>query len=69
MSDKEETENNDETLELDEHGYPRLPDDVMEFRLSKKKGIVRQLMGAARRRFDFVCKIHMFLNKYQVHRS
>jgi hypothetical protein len=26
-------------------------------------------MGAARRRFDFICKIHMFLNKYQVHRS
>ena len=49
--DKEETENNDEILELDDDGYPLLPEDVMDLRLSRKKAILRQFMGAVRRKF------------------
>jgi hypothetical protein len=46
--DKEETEH-DETLELDNDGYPRLPDNVMDLRLSRKKAVIRRFMGAVRR--------------------
>jgi len=39
---------------VDEHGYPHLPDNVMDLRLGKKKGILREFMGAARCRFDII---------------
>lgn len=39
----------DETLELNEEGYPRLPDDVLTLRLSRKKSILRQFMSMVRR--------------------
>ena len=37
-----------EKLDLDAEGYPRLPDDLLTLRLSKKKAITRQYVGAAR---------------------
>jgi hypothetical protein len=42
-------EDHGETLELDEDGYPHLPDDILKLRLHKKKAILRQYMGAVRR--------------------
>jgi hypothetical protein len=47
--EKEEREDDDENLEVDEDGYPSLPSDVITLRLSKKKSIVRLFMGAIRR--------------------
>jgi len=37
-----------ETLESDKDGYPLLPVNVLELRLSRK-AVLRQFMGAARR--------------------
>jgi hypothetical protein len=41
----------EEKLELDSDDYPRLPDDVLTIRLSRKKAIIRQYVGAARRKY------------------
>jgi hypothetical protein len=41
----------EETLELDDKGYPRLPEDVLSLRLSRKKAITRQFVAAARRMY------------------
>jgi hypothetical protein len=37
-----------ETLESDKDGYPLLPGNVLELRLSHRKAVLRQFMGAAR---------------------
>ena len=44
--DKEELEHKNELLEMDDEGYPRLPLDVLERRLSKKKAIIRMFVAA-----------------------
>lgn len=38
----------DESLEVDEKGYPILPDDVLDERLLRKKAIMRQYMDSVR---------------------
>jgi hypothetical protein len=48
--EKEERDDDDEVLEVDDDGYPSLPSDVLTFRLSKKKSVIRLYMGAVRRR-------------------
>lgn len=44
-----EEADSEETLESDEDGYPLLPGNVLELRLSHRKAVMRQFMGAARR--------------------
>jgi hypothetical protein len=39
----------DESLDVDDKGYPLLPDEVLGLRLRRKKAIMRQFMGAVRR--------------------
>jgi hypothetical protein len=36
----------DESLDVDDKGYPLLPDEVLGLRLRRKKAIMRQFMGA-----------------------
>jgi hypothetical protein len=43
----------EETLESDEDGYPLLPGNVLELRLSRRKAVMRQFMGAAKRKYMF----------------
>ena len=43
----------EETLEYNKDGYPLLPANVLELRLSCKKAVMRQFMGAARRLYIF----------------
>ena len=38
-----------EALEFDGDAYPILPDNVLELQLHRRKGILRQFMGATRR--------------------
>lgn len=45
---REEMADKDESLEVDEKGYPILPDDVLDERLLRKKAIVRQYMDSVR---------------------
>jgi len=47
--DQEELADIDDTLDLDNDGYPRLPEDVLSLRLSRKKSILRQFMCSVRR--------------------
>ena len=37
---------NDKILQVDDDGYPHLPDDVLDLHLSRKKAIMRQYMSA-----------------------
>ena len=39
----------DESLDVDDKGYPLLPNDVLGLRLRRKKAIMRQFMSAVRR--------------------
>ena len=41
----------EEVLELDDEGYLCLPEDVLSFRLSRKKAITRQFVAAVRRMY------------------
>lgn len=41
----------DETLEINDNGYPLLPDDILSLRLHRKKAIIRLFMGAVRRMY------------------
>jgi hypothetical protein len=50
----------DETLEIDDKGYPLLPDDVLGLRLHRKKAIIRLFMGAVRRMYYYQLN-HMVL--------
>ena len=47
--DQEELVDIDDTLDLDNDGYPHLPEDVLSLCLSCKKSILRQFMGSVRR--------------------
>jgi hypothetical protein len=40
-----------EALDFDDEQYPRLPDSVLEFRLHRRRAIVRQFMAAVRRMY------------------
>jgi hypothetical protein len=42
---------NEETLDLDEEQYPRLPENVLGFRLNRRKAILRLYMAAVRRSY------------------
>lgn len=46
---REEMADTDESLDVDDKGYPLLPDDVLGLRLRRKKAIMRQFMSAVRR--------------------
>jgi len=48
-----EEADSEETLEFDEDGYPLLPGNVLELHLSRKKAVMRQFMGVARRLYIF----------------
>ena len=37
-----------EALEFDEEAYPILPDNVLDFGLHRRKGVLRQFMAATR---------------------
>ena len=43
----------EETLDSDEDSYPLLLVNVLELRLSRRKAVMRQFMGAARRQYIF----------------
>ena len=49
--DWEDMAQSEEVLELDDEGYPCLPEDVLSFRLSRKKAITRQFVAAVRRMY------------------
>lgn len=49
MSEQSEEADNEETIESDEDGYPLLPENVFDLRLSRRKGVLRRFMAAARR--------------------
>jgi hypothetical protein len=53
FAERTEEADSEETLESDEDGYPLLPANVLELRLSRKKAVMRQFMGAARRLYIF----------------
>jgi hypothetical protein len=42
---------NEETLDLDEAQYPQLPENVLGFRLNRRKTILRLFMAAVRRSY------------------
>jgi hypothetical protein len=46
-----EEADSEETLDSDEDGYPLLPENVLELRLDRRKAVMRQFMGAARRAY------------------
>ena len=48
-----EEADSEETLESDEDGYPLLLGNVLELHLSRRKAVMRQFMGAARRKYMF----------------
>jgi len=53
-----------EALEFDDRQYPRLPDNVLELRLHRRKAILRQFM-AATRRMCYLILFQMTCTKYQ----
>ena len=59
--DKEDMEGNDTTIEHNEDGYPLIPVDALDLRLSRKKAIIRLYMGSARRMCIFVHVIYQLL--------
>jgi hypothetical protein len=60
--EREDTENSDAIIEHNEAGYPLIPDDALELRLSRKKVILRQYMGSARRMFISIQATCQLLN-------
>jgi hypothetical protein len=42
---------NEETLDFDEAEYPRLPENVLGFRLNRRKAILRLFVAAVRRSY------------------
>jgi hypothetical protein len=46
-----EEEDSHEALEFDDEQYPQLPENVLELRLNRRKGILRQFMAAVRRMY------------------
>ncbi len=53
LSHPESTEDADdnEAMDLDDDQYPLLPEDVLEYRLRRRKAVLRQYMAAARRKY------------------
>jgi hypothetical protein len=49
--EREDVTHEQDTLDLDDEGYPQLPEDVLSLRLSRKKGITRQFVAATRRMY------------------
>jgi hypothetical protein len=49
VAENNEKADSEETLESDEDGYPLLPENVVELRLSRRKAVLRRFMAAARR--------------------
>jgi hypothetical protein len=43
----------DESLDVNDKGYPLLPDDVLGLHLRRKKAIMRQFMSAVRRKYCY----------------
>jgi hypothetical protein len=60
-AEKEDPENPDELLDTDDDGYPRLPVDVLEFRLSRKKTMIRLFIGALRRMSLILIYIYLYI--------
>src|ERR1700752_4477391 len=60
-AEKEDPENPDELLDTDDDGYPRLPMDVLEFRLSWKKTIIQLFIGALRRMSLILIYIYLYI--------
>ena len=60
-AEKEDPENPDELLDTDDDGYPRLPVDVLEFRLSRKKTMIRLFIGALRRMSLILIYIYIYI--------
>ena len=48
-SETAEEADSHEALEVDDTKYPQLPENVLELRLHRRKGILRQFMAAVRR--------------------
>jgi hypothetical protein len=51
-SENTEEADSHEALEFDDEQYPRLPENVLELRLNRRKAFLRQFVGAVRRRYQ-----------------